>query len=161
MREGIAGVGIDREDRTLPCGHVVGMRRRDPRPVALGRLDEHPLRAYLADHPADVPAQSLADLQLTVAIAEEAHVGDAEDLARRDLLRAPDAGNLRTRHVGVESARIAVGHDAVGDLGPLGDPRRHGACRAEIDVVRVGGDHEGPGGDLLGGCGAHGLLGVN
>ena len=52
--EGIAGVGINRKDRRLSGGEVVGVGCGDPRPIAFGRLDQHALWSHLTDHPTDV-----------------------------------------------------------------------------------------------------------
>ncbi len=44
----------------------------------------------------------------------------------------------------IETARVAVGHDAVADLHACGSPGSNGAGCTEIDVVRMGRETEDP-----------------
>ena len=140
--EGVAGVGVDRLDGGLAGGEVVRVRGLDPLPVALGRLDEHPPRPHLPDHPADVAPQVVRDGQLAVPVAEVDDVGGAPESGGGALLGAPNARYVRSWDVRVEAAGVTVGDDAERDRDPLSRPLGQGAGRAEVDVVGVGGDHQ-------------------
>ena len=99
MRVRVARIGIDRRQRGLARGPVVGMRRH-PTPDDLRGLHHHPLRPYLPDDPTDVTAQLQARSQRSVPVTQEAHVEDP-DLGRgRLLLRAADARDVGTGHRG-------------------------------------------------------------
>jgi hypothetical protein len=67
---------------------------------------------------------------------------DPQDLGRGGLFLAAQRGYLRPRDGLVEAARVAVGNQAVADLDPGVGPERDGARGTEVDVVRVGGDHQ-------------------
>ena len=116
-----------------------------------GRAGQHPLRPHLPDHPADVAAQVEGELQPAVGIAEEADVGHADLGGGGPLLGLAQRAHLVARGV-VEPAGVAVGDDAVGDLGAGGGPGGDGAGAAEVDVVGVGEDAQ-RALDVLGGCG--------
>ena len=103
------------------------MAGTDARPVAVGALDDHPLRTHLPDHAADVAAQLDRREERTVGIAEEAHVAHTDLLGRLDLLGAPDAGDVGPVDSRVEAPGVAVGADAVGDLDTGGGPVCDGA----------------------------------
>src|SRR4051812_5903316 len=152
--EGVAGVGVDRPQRRLAHGHVVGVAGPDAIPPPLRRAGEDALRAHLPDHPADVPAQVEGQLQPAVGMAQESDVGHTDFRRGRPLLRPPQHRHLLARRL-VEAAGIAVGDDAVGDLGAGRRPRRHRPRAAEVDVVGVGEDAEGAL-DVLGGTAGEG-----
>ena len=67
---------------------------------------------------------------------------DADLLGGRSLLGLPDGRHLGTGDRPVAAARVAVRDDAVADLEAGVGPLRDRAGRAEVDVVRVGGDHQ-------------------
>ena len=142
MREGVLGIGVDRLDCGFTRRQVIRVRGLQPAPVAVGGLNEHSGRAHLADHPADIAAQFMADGELAIAVAQEPHVVDPDGRPRGGLLLATDPGDLGAGDCRVESARIAVGDDAVGDLEPLTDPLGHGAGGPEIHVIGMGRDDQ-------------------
>ena len=144
VREWIACIGVDREDRGLAGGEVVGVRAVDTVPVAIGGLDEHSLRTHLADDPADVATQFMGDGEFAIGVPEEANVMDAEDLAGRALLGSADSGDLRARNVVVGAARIAIGDDAVRDGDAGGCCCGDCSAGAEVNVVGVGRHDEDP-----------------
>ena len=69
----------------------------------------------------------------------------ADAVGRGDLLGPAQRGHLLPREVLVESAGVAVGHDAVDDLDPGLRPACDRSRRAEVNVVGMGGDGKDPG----------------
>ena len=123
---------------------VVGMACPDPHPVAVGALDDHPLRTDLPDHPADVATQLHRHDERTVGMAEEAHVAHADLLGRFDLFGPPDAGDVGPVDGRVEAPSVAIGADAVDNLDASGRPVCDRAGRPEVDVVRMSAHDEHP-----------------
>ncbi|MDT4873931.1 hypothetical protein FQZ97_1092010 [compost metagenome] len=70
-------------------------------------------------------------------------VGDADECGGALLLRSPEGDDFRPVG-GVKASRVAVGHDAVGDLDARGGPGRHGAGDAKVNVVWMGRETEHP-----------------
>jgi len=141
MGEPVARVRVDRAQCRLADREVIRVRCRDPLPVALRRLGEHPLWSNPADLPGDVPAQLMRDVHPAVRVAEEGHVGDPERLGRGPLLGLPQRRNLLAGGL-VEAARVAQGGDAVRHLDPGVGPRRNRRRRTEVHVVGVRGYHQ-------------------
>src|SRR5262245_35569926 len=116
----------------------------DPVQVAHRVLGDDELRSDLADHPRDALPQLEVGLEPTVGLAQEDDVGDADLLGRPGLLLAAQRSHVDPADGAVEPAGVAVGHDAVGDgdaaVGQLG----HGAGRAEVHIVGMGGDDQHP-----------------
>jgi hypothetical protein len=104
MREGVAGIGVDRLDRRIARGEMVGVRGLDALPVAFRGLDQHAIGPHLPDHAADVSAQFMGDRQLAVDVVEEPHIRDPEDRARGSLLGLPDGRGGERKLSGVVSA---------------------------------------------------------
>jgi hypothetical protein len=95
-----------------------------------------------ADGPRDLLAQPQRRLHLPIRLVEEVDARHA-DLGRRSPLLA-----LALHDEGVDVGRrivaplVAARDEEVADVGALGDPARHRAGGAELDVVWVGGNDE-------------------
>src|SRR5436190_394599 len=75
-------------------------------------------------------------------MAEEAHIAHADGVGRGALLGLSDPADLVARDVRIETASVAIGHDAIRHLDASFGPRGHRASGAEVDVVGMSGDHE-------------------
>src|SRR3954468_21072917 len=84
----------------------------------------------------------MRDVQRTVRIAEEGHVGHTDCGRRGALLGLSNARDLVARHARVEPAGVAVRHDAVADVDALRHPRRDAAGCSEVHVIGMGGHHQ-------------------
>jgi hypothetical protein len=96
---------------------VVGVALRDPYVVAFRAVGKQPQRPHLADHPGDVAAQVEGRLDAAVAVAQEPDVGHADAGGRRDLLPAAQRRHAARVDGPLVTARVAVGDDAVDDVG--------------------------------------------
>ncbi len=67
---------------------------------------------------------------------------------RGALFLASQHGHVGTRDGTIRSARIPVGHDAVGDVDPRLHPYRYRSRHSEIDIVGMRAHHQ----DLLDAC---------
>ena len=143
MGEGVAGIGIDGSDGSLPGRHMVRVRCGDVLPLPIGRLNEHALGTNLSNQPTDVPAKVLRGVDVTVRVSQEVNISHPDDGRGCPLLPLPDPGNLRAGDGGVEATGIAVGHDAVGDRDTRSVPQGHGSGGAEVHIVWVGHHDEG------------------
>ena len=83
-------------------------------------------------------------LDLAVHVAEEPDALDPERLRGIRLLVLPDRRQPLGRHRAVARPLAAVGHDDVGDLLAVPPELRDGATRAELGIVRMGGDDHDP-----------------
>src|ERR1035437_2254744 len=138
----VARVGIDRSQRRLAGRHVVGMTREDPFVVALGTLGNDEIGPMRANDPTDLAAQRHGRLDSPVGPVQEREAGDADFLGRVGLFRLSNGNAIFAGFAGVVAARVARGHETVGDvdatIGQIGDSSR----RAKVHVVGVRDDHE-------------------
>src|SRR5712692_8015301 len=110
--------------------------------VALrGRADQ-PVGPDLSDDPGQVLAQAEGRFHPAVRITEEAQVVHAYLLGCRGLLGVPQRRHVGAGDARVASASVAIGDDAVGDVDAGVGPARDRAGRAEVHVVRMGGDDQ-------------------
>ena len=141
--ETVAGGRVDRRQRGLAGGQVIGMGNER---VAVGAtlrvLGDHQVRPKAADLPHDVASQLQAWLQVAVRIAEVHDLVDAQHVRRRALLGDTGGRQLLRRHRRVIGALAAIGGDDVVDACTGGGQGRDGRGGAELGVVRVAEDHE-------------------
>ena len=123
--EVVARRGVDRRQRRLAGGEVIGMA--DERVVVeapLRVLGDDQVGPEAADLARDVPPQVERRGQVAVRVAEMDDLGDAQDVGRRALLGDARRGQLLRRHRRVLGALAAIGGDHVVDARR---PRRSGA----------------------------------
>lgn len=102
---------------------------------------DHQLRPVAADGCRDIPAQTGAVLDHSVAVVEELDAGDPDGRRTRALLPlAQRRALLRFERV---DAGLAAGGQEVGDVTPLIGPARDGRRAAVLQVVGVSDDGEG------------------
>jgi hypothetical protein len=116
----------------------------DPGVVPLRAGAQDPVRSDLPDHPGQVAAQVQAGFHPAVRVAEEAHVVHSDALSRGHLLGPAHGRYLLPGEVLVETAGVAVGHQAVDHLDPGLRPACDGSGGREVHVVGVGGDGQDP-----------------
>ena len=142
MGERVARVGVHRVDCGLAGGQVVGVAGENELEVPLGRLRQHPLGPDLTDDAADVTPQLAGRFDHAVGVPEEPHVADADHGGRGTLLVLAERRHFGPGHGAVGAAGFAARGDAVRHLEAGRGEGRHGARRAEVDVVGVRGDHQ-------------------
>lgn len=79
---------------------------------------------------------------LTIHLTEKHEIIDTDMGGRLGLLLTANRRHLRPRDRIVETPRLAIGHEAVGDLNPTVGERRDRAGGTEVDIVGMGGHHE-------------------
>jgi hypothetical protein len=114
--------------------------------VALpGIVAEHDIGAQAADPRRHLPPLAHPRLELAVGPAEEHHLARAAQRPRRlPLLLAPGGDQRAHVHVGVPRPLRPVGADQVADLATGRGPFGERAPAAELHVVGMGADGEGP-----------------
>src|SRR5581483_2445877 len=98
------------------------------------------------DDPADLGPLRQTALEFAVDVDEEDDVAGAEGGGGRPLLRLAEGHELRPVGVRIPRTLRAVGQDELGDGAAGGGPLGQRGAAAEVDVVGVGADGQGPGG---------------
>ena len=131
----IASIRVDGANRGLAGREMVRVTREQPIKVALRRLAHHALRAHLSNHSSQVFAEREGHLEIPIGVTKEHQIRDADFFRGRRLFGLADTGDLRSTDGWVETAGVAVGYEAVGDLdAPVGPGCDRGG-RSEVDIV--------------------------
>jgi DNA helicase-2/ATP-dependent DNA helicase PcrA len=144
MGEWIASIRIHGAEGRLPGEQMVRMGGVDAQPVPGWGLGDDPLRTNLADDTGDVAPQRDRQLQPSIGVAEEVDVGHAELRGSGALLGLTDARDVGSVDSRVETARVAIGDQAVGDGDAGVHQARDGSGGTEVGVVGVRDDDEDP-----------------
>ncbi len=128
-------------DHGLAAGQMVRVGALDPLPVPLGVQAEDDVRADLPHHPDERLLHAMVRLEVSVPLAQEADLLDAQGGGRGPLLGMPARGH-RLRALRVEAARIPVRDDALHHAHSGGGEAAEGGGGAEVEVVGVGADGE-------------------
>jgi hypothetical protein len=141
----VARVRVDRRQRGLPGGQMIGVAAPEPLPVPLRAPGHHPLRADLPDHPHQVLMEPVPLVrELLLGDAKEPHLAHAQQRSGLLLLGPADPGNLGPGNLRVETTARTVGHDAVRHLDPGIGPPRDRPAEPELRIVRMGDNRQHP-----------------
>ncbi|CAA9334390.1 MAG: hypothetical protein AVDCRST_MAG16-1464 [uncultured Frankineae bacterium] len=149
--ERVARVRVDGGQGRCAGRQVVRVVQEHEAVVALRGVRHDDLRTDLADGSRQLPAQLAVSGHEAVGPAQEAAVLGAQGLRGSPLLGAPERGDVRARHRGVEAAAVAVGDAQDGDRAALRGPPRDQAAGPVVGVVGVRADDQGTGRGVHGG----------